>query len=227
MSFRPLPLHLILLTSAYFANAQKDKPWPDSTIHSILLPSDPPPEEPEDSYDCVFENVTQYYDVPKPTGVLLDALFDYGDELFEECVDRSGADYIASDLSDWQSTVSSWWSAHSSKAVSVAEECPQYWFEAGVEVLDGRSWLNKTIIFAGCDSGSKASSEATTTGAQITGDPTTGAAPASTQTQDRSAATSTTQLDEGAAVAYMRRGGGEDVWKVVGGMAAAMVNAML
>ena len=93
MSFRPLPLHLILLTSAYFANAQKDKPWPDSTIHSILLPSDPPPEEPEDSYDCVFENVTQYYDVPKPTGVLLDALFDYGDELFEECVDRSGADY--------------------------------------------------------------------------------------------------------------------------------------
>lgn len=246
MPFAILPLHLILLTSAHLANAQKAKPWPDSTIHSILLPTDPPPEEPEDSYDCVFENVTQYYDVPKPPGRLLDCLFDYGDKLFEECMDGSGAEEgdcylekeqwcaftterpasVASDLSDWHTTVSSWWSANSSKAVSVAEECPQYWFEAGVEVLDGRTWLNKTIIFAGCDADSEPSGDATTRSARITGDSTT-AAPASRQTQDQSAAASTTQLDEGVAVAHMRRGGREDIWKVAGGMAAVMANAML
>jgi hypothetical protein len=49
--------------------------------------------EPEDSYECVFENVTQYYDPPMPTGALLDALFDYGDAMFQACEDATGADH--------------------------------------------------------------------------------------------------------------------------------------
>jgi len=116
-------------------------------------------------------NLTQYFDVPKPTGSLLSAIELYADKLVDACtitdvVDRLLGCYPSHD--DWckfttaapasimpdyklyGSAASVWWAAHSSNAVFLATDCPEKWFDAMYEFPNGRTWLNDTINFAAC-----------------------------------------------------------------------------
>ncbi|KAI0545560.1 hypothetical protein F4679DRAFT_560912 [Xylaria curta] len=49
----------------------------------------------------VTENVTQYFNVPKPTGNLLDGLLSYGDKILEPCLATAiGLDMLSSSVSE-------------------------------------------------------------------------------------------------------------------------------
>ena len=112
----------------------------------------------------------QYFDVPKPTGSLLTALMSYGNNLIKTCT-ATGTDVLACpfpDRSRWcafttaaptpvlpaystyGSVVSSWLSVHSSKAVSLAQQCPNGWYNAMMDTPGGQAWLNETMVFAEC-----------------------------------------------------------------------------
>ncbi|KAL2210421.1 hypothetical protein CC79DRAFT_1330787 [Sarocladium strictum] len=249
MSSKAFFLYRAIVSSGSVVSALSAQPWPDSTIHSILLPSDPPPMDPEDSFECVFENVTQYYDPPKPKGALLDTLFDYGDAMFQACdeateaTEATGADHydcypekdewckfnterpdkLSDDLSAWGSTVSSWWAEHSSKAEEVAVDCPQYWFDAGAESLDMRNWLNKIVIFAGRGVDSPPGADTTTTREVLMGTTTTG-----TESGEETSAVPTSKTQPDQDDAGPRRMGREEMWKLAGvGVVAAVVIAVL
>ncbi|KAH6694960.1 hypothetical protein DL95DRAFT_477388 [Leptodontidium sp. 2 PMI_412] len=143
--------------------------WSDSAVYQTVLPSVEPTAT-RDPWQCVTANLTQYFDVPKPTGSLLDALDSYGDKLIESCT-STGIDRVmgcfpakeewckfttaapASVLPDYQlygSAASAWWSGHSSNAVRLATSCPNGWYNAMFELPGGPTWLNETIIFAAC-----------------------------------------------------------------------------
>lgn len=66
--------------------------WTDSAVHETVLPTVEPTTT-RDPWQCVTANLTQYFDVPKPTGSLLDALDSYGDKLIESCT-LTGIDRI-------------------------------------------------------------------------------------------------------------------------------------
>lgn len=53
-------------------------------------------------------------------------------------------------FSTYASSVSAWWAAHSSKALSLAHECPLGWFDALITTPGGEAWLNQILIFADC-----------------------------------------------------------------------------
>ncbi|CAG8961707.1 hypothetical protein HYFRA_00006247 [Hymenoscyphus fraxineus] len=143
--------------------------WTDSEVYKTVLPSVEPTTT-RDPWQCVVANLTQYFDVPKPTGGLLDALNSYGDKLIESCT-KTGLDRLtgcfpakeewckfttaapASVRPDYQlygSAASAWWAGHSSSAVRLAQSCPNGWYDAMLEYPGGPTWLNETIIFAAC-----------------------------------------------------------------------------
>jgi hypothetical protein len=154
-------------------------------IYSSLMPT-VPPSITEDPWDCATENITKFFDLPKPTGNLLDALLSYGDKLNENCtitVPATGtilptcpfppqselcafATSAASELlpaySSYGSAASSWWSAHSSGALSMAKYCPNRWYGMMRDTLDADVWLNDTIAFGNCYAEAHATSEAPT-----------------------------------------------------------------
>lgn len=220
-----------LLARAPLAAAQAQS-WKDSDLHQTLLPTTAPPDDPEDSYRCVFSNASQYFDPPQPTEALKLAFWDYGDELIASCVD-SGENVedcwpgkkqwcdlttkapatLTSALSAWGSSATSWWSDHSSDAVDVATKCPQNWFNAMMDLAVNRQWLNLTIAWAACD---EDQIEPISTGQ---GPTSTFAAPGSTGQNQRAAAT---DLPGGS-------GRLDDKWKIAGGggVAAAIANAAL
>ncbi|PQE14088.1 hypothetical protein CJF31_00006623 [Rutstroemia sp. NJR-2017a BVV2] len=140
--------------------------WADSAVHETLLPNVRPTKT-HDPWQCVTEDLTEYFDVPKPVGSLLDALNSYADKLIEPCtlpqsiwMFPSKGDWCnfttaapASVLPDYElygSAASAWWAAHSSSAVQLARECPNGWYNAMLELPGGGTWLNDTIIFAAC-----------------------------------------------------------------------------
>jgi len=41
---------------------------------------------PPDPWQCITENITQYFDVPQPTGNVLDAIASYNEEVNKECL---------------------------------------------------------------------------------------------------------------------------------------------
>lgn len=234
---QPLLASIILPFIAFPPLSAGQKPWKDSTVHEILLPTAAPPLEPEDDYQCVFSNVSQWFEPPKPTGDLMDAMFDYGDELISACVDAGDdlevdecwpnkdqwCDFtteapasVTSDLEEWGSLATSWWAAQSSDALSAASECPQNWFDAMIEMAPNRQWLNLTVAWAACDEDYK-EPDTTTTSADSEG---ISAAPGSTKTSKKVAATDLS----GRAATYRA----DDAWKVAGGgVAAAVANLAL
>jgi hypothetical protein len=141
--------------------------------HKTLLPRDVPTIT-SDPWQCATVNATQYFDPPKPTGTLLTALLSYADKLYEGCTpieDPTGNRIPACpfpDASRWcaftstvaptmtpaywsyASSASSWWSAKSSGASSVASRCPNKWYKIMRETPGGETWLNDTMIFAEC-----------------------------------------------------------------------------
>jgi hypothetical protein len=139
-----------------------------STIDTILLPTTRPTQT--DEWQCATENLNQYFDVPKPTGALFTALDSYVLQLFKTCtsteVNRLACPFP--DKSKWcdftsvakptvlpaytsfGSLASSWWSAHSAAASSLAQRCPYGWYNAMMDTAAGATFLNETIILAQC-----------------------------------------------------------------------------
>ncbi|KAM0491922.1 hypothetical protein ACHAP8_010295 [Fusarium lateritium] len=126
-----------------------------------------------DPWQCATQTFESFFDVPKPTGALLDALMDHGDAIQKGCkstlTDAMGMPACtAPPQSDWcaftesapsslltayssyGSIASSWWAEHSSEAMEYAEYCPNRWFRAMTSLPFGAIWLNDTIAFAGC-----------------------------------------------------------------------------
>ncbi|KAG8670659.1 hypothetical protein FPOAC2_07490 [Fusarium poae] len=135
-----------------------------------------------DPWRCYTHTFESFFDVPKPTGALFDALVDHGDEMQKGCkstlTDAMGmrvctfpphselCDFtkfapssLLTEYSSYGSIASSWWAEHSSEAVEYAEYCPNRWFRAMTSLPHGAVWLNDTIAFAGCHAAAHASGE--------------------------------------------------------------------
>ncbi|OBU00844.1 hypothetical protein VE01_01290 [Pseudogymnoascus verrucosus] len=128
------------------------------------------PAESIDPWQCLTENLTQYLDVPKPTGSLFKELQSHGSKLYEPylaaptltafcpfpaqsswCAFTTSAPLdVLPAYSSYASQAYSWWSAHSSSVVSLAQQCPIGWENAILMHPGGDMWLNDTIAFAGC-----------------------------------------------------------------------------
>ncbi|KAI6086088.1 hypothetical protein F4821DRAFT_239324 [Hypoxylon rubiginosum] len=131
--------------------------------------AEPTSTQTPDPWQCVTENITQYFNVPTPTGALLDALLSYGDELIEPCLSTAtGLDALScsvsetsawcgfttaapspvlTDYSSYGSAAASFWRAKSETISIIASECPVGWSKPG---FSEHSWLNQTIAHAEC-----------------------------------------------------------------------------
>ncbi|CEI67929.1 hypothetical protein FVEN_g7795 [Fusarium venenatum] len=126
-----------------------------------------------DPWQCATHTFQSFFDVPKPTGALLDALMDHGDAIQKGCKStltdamgkpactpppqsdwcaftKSAPSSLLTVCSSYGGTDSSWWAEHSSEAVEYAEYCPNQWFRAMTSLPYGAVWLNDTIAFASC-----------------------------------------------------------------------------
>ncbi|KAF4342823.1 hypothetical protein FBEOM_3232 [Fusarium beomiforme] len=168
-----------------------------ASFFETVLPTTEPSVT-SDPWQYATHTFESFFDVPKPTGKLLDALLDHGDAIQKGCkstlTDAMGMPVcIFPRQSDWcaftesapssflpayssyGSVASSWWAAYSSEAVKYADYCPKAWFEAMTALPYGPVWLNDTIAFADCHAAAQTSggitavSEATaTTGLKLT-----------------------------------------------------------
>ncbi|KAF7555884.1 hypothetical protein G7Z17_g1809 [Cylindrodendrum hubeiense] len=192
-----------------------------------------------DSWQCATQTFESYFDVPKPTGKLLDPILDYGDTLLKGCKStltdamgmsactfppqsdwcgftKSAPSSLLPAYSSYGSVASSWWAEHSSSAVEDSKYCPNSWFKAMNSLPYGATWLNVTIAFAGCYVAAHPTGNAKTTLAATT----TAALKA---TGSVSKATSTVNNANG-----VGRRDGAEMWVVAGtGLAAAAVNSIL
>ncbi|KAH8719526.1 hypothetical protein GQ44DRAFT_729825 [Phaeosphaeriaceae sp. PMI808] len=138
---------------------------------SFLPTSTPPPtsRQSPDPWQCATKNITQYFDVPKPTAALLSALESYGDVLLKPCLaTATGLDILScsvSETSKWcgfatdarpaiqtrysayGSAAASWYGAKSSAIESIKKDCPVTWDKVGP--ID-QAWLNQTVVHAKC-----------------------------------------------------------------------------
>ncbi|KAL2192286.1 hypothetical protein P885DRAFT_73124 [Corynascus similis CBS 632.67] len=149
-----------------------------SELHSLIAPTTRPNVTETDLWTCVTESVPQYFDGPKPSGSLDDAIYSYGSMLIETCKTsrtyRYPCDYPDKTLwcgitttlptslllaySLYASNASSWWSVHSSSIVRVADDCPILWYK----------WMNQTVINAECYAEANPTSTSTTSGLSAT-----------------------------------------------------------
>jgi hypothetical protein len=160
-----------------------------------------------DSWHCIPANLSQYIDVPMPTGTLYDAFTQHGSRLRSACTftgietercARAKSDWcglstaappeVMGALSSYGSVASSWWSAHSSAMKQDIEMCPYTWGRTGTGA--DKTWLNITNFLGECyveadATGSpsvskKSSSIAAATKSAATGSGPTGEAPKQT-----------------------------------------------
>jgi hypothetical protein len=134
---------------------------------SLLVPTVKPTFT-QDPWPCVDKNIPQYFEVPMPTESLRHAIFTHGAALRQRCPDQAEGKCPRPEKSDWCSfsksaptpllteytswgrEASVWWASHSSKAISVAQICPNGWYRWGRKEVTTQSWFNLTIIFAEC-----------------------------------------------------------------------------
>ncbi|KAK1767571.1 hypothetical protein QBC33DRAFT_559055 [Phialemonium atrogriseum] len=121
------------------------------------------------AYDSLFPTDEPTVTSEPATGSLLSELDSYGSDLYKTCTltglerldcpspgnkwcgfTTAAPAAVLSDFSSLGSLALSWWSAHSSAAVSLASECPLGWWDAVMAVPNAERWLNDTIAFAGC-----------------------------------------------------------------------------
>lgn len=234
----PARLMEVMKTAAFLTAATTT-----AALHVTLLPRAEPTIT-RDPWQCATENITQYLDVPKPTGSMLTALLSYADKLYADCTitgvptgtviptcpfpEQSrwcsftsvAPKSVLSDYSSYGSAASSWWAAHSSGAVSAAQYCPNSWYELLRTTPNGETWLNDTIVFAGCYA------EAHQTSALPTSTPASGSGSAAIPTKTTAKGSQTTPTTSPNSVAgRMDR---IDMWKVAGtGLAAAAMNSVM
>ncbi|KAI4858573.1 hypothetical protein F4820DRAFT_442207 [Hypoxylon rubiginosum] len=149
-----------------------------STIATAVTP---------DPWQCVTENITQYFNVPKPTGSLLDALISYGDELLDPCLaTATGLDALSCsisetsawcgfttaapspvlpDYSSYGSAAASFWQAKSETISIIASDCPVGWSKPG---FSEHAWLDQTIAHGECYIAAHPGNNATIPGSEPT-----------------------------------------------------------
>lgn len=177
-----------------------------ASIFDTILPTTAPSVT-SDPWVCTTRTLEAFFDVPKPTGALLDALLDFGDDLMKGC-EATFTDYnglpvcefpahskwcafssvapatVQPEYTSYASAAHSFWAEHSSAAAQEAIYCPNRWWSAMMWFPAAPVWLNDTIAFAGCYAAAHATDlpEQTTTTAATTGAvPTTSAAPSTTK----------------------------------------------
>jgi hypothetical protein len=120
-------------------------------LHPVVAPTKRPNVTTTDPWMCVAESIRDlYFNPPRPSGALDDAHYSYGVQLLETCRTtgvfeyRTDCDFpdkmlwcgittalpasLLPAYSAYASSAWSWWSAHSSSAVCVAQECPLLWY---------------------------------------------------------------------------------------------------
>jgi hypothetical protein len=231
---------IVLLATA--AITTTTNAWTDSAVYQTVLLTDVPTVT-RDPWQCATANLTQYFDVPKPTGSLLTALESYADKLVASCT-FTGVDFLgggcypahdewckfttaapASVIPDYKlygSAASAWWAAHSSNAVNLATDCPGGWYNAMFELPGGPTWLNNTINFAAC----YADAVVTTTTASSSKSASTSSTATAT-TRPGVTASATASVTPAPTNSVMGRGGHLGMWMMAGaGFAAAAANSL-
>ena len=122
-----------------------------------------------DPWECITENITQYFDVPQPTGNVIDAIGSYAGEVNKECLataegyerlscvitdpklwcgftTAAPADILSS-YSTYVSEVVSFWTAKSSTMSILATSCPVAW---GRPNMADQEWLRIATAHAEC-----------------------------------------------------------------------------
>lgn len=124
-----------------------------------------------DLQQCVTQNLSQYFDVLKPLGMLSAAIDMYVDELVEPCLETAiGADLFNCCVTEllqlcgftifvlatpalitafvsYESAAASFWRSNSVSVSSLLVECALAWNHFGELKY---AWLNQTIAYASC-----------------------------------------------------------------------------
>ncbi|EGX93726.1 hypothetical protein CCM_01995 [Cordyceps militaris CM01] len=143
-----------------------------ASVFDTILPTTAP-RKTSDPWECSTRTLVSFFDVPKPTGALLDALLSFGDDLYASCA-PTATNHVGQTVcafpahsrwcafataapatvlpaySSYASSASVWWSEHAADAAAEAEFCPNAWRKAMMWFANGPEWLNDTIAFAGC-----------------------------------------------------------------------------
>ncbi|RYP83829.1 hypothetical protein DL770_005299 [Monosporascus sp. CRB-9-2] len=192
-----------------------------------------------DPWVCATKNMTEYFDMPKPTGTLLEAIDSYVDKQLAPCLSTAtGPDQLSCEVtgsqwcgfstdappsvsaaySSYGSAVASWWSAKSSAVSSVTSECPITW-----ERYDPieQSWLDITIAQAECIADAHPG-DGTASASSATGPTSTSSAtgPTAVPATGETAAGPTPTND------VLGRADGMDMWILISaGIAGAVINS--
>lgn len=122
-----------------------------------------------DPWQCITENITRYFDVPKPTGNVLEGINSYGAEVAKPCMaTATGLDVFFCTVSDpkswcgfttaapadvmasystYVSAVVSFWMAKSATISVLSTSCPVAW---GIPDPAQHEWLKIAIAHAEC-----------------------------------------------------------------------------
>ncbi|KAH6851103.1 hypothetical protein B0I37DRAFT_373203 [Chaetomium sp. MPI-CAGE-AT-0009] len=137
-----------------------------ATTTTIVRPSLTP-----DPWQCITENITQYFDVPMPTGVLSEAHDSYAEDLAAPCLAtaKGGRDMVAcldsdpkswcgfttaappnvlSDFSTYLSQAVSFWTANSETISILSTSCSVAW-ESQFPMIQ-HEWLKRVAAHASC-----------------------------------------------------------------------------
>ncbi|RYO76349.1 hypothetical protein DL766_009950 [Monosporascus sp. MC13-8B] len=168
-----------------------------------------------DPWVCATKNMTEYFDMPKPTGTLLDAIDAYVDKQLEPCWSTAiGRDKLSCEVTG------SLWCGFSTDAPpsasaaysSVASECPITWER--YEPIE-QSWLNITIAHAECYADAhrgKGTTSSASSATGLTAVPGTGATAAEPTPTNN----------------VLGRAEGVDMWMLAGtGIAVAVINSAM
>jgi hypothetical protein len=137
-----------------------------ATTTTVRQPSYTP-----DPWQCITENITQYFDVPMPTGALLKAHDSYAEVLVAPCMATatSGPDMvlcldsdpkswcgfttaapasILSDFSTYLSQAVSFWTANSKTVAILSTSCPVAW-TSRIPMIE-HEWFKRVAAHASC-----------------------------------------------------------------------------
>jgi hypothetical protein len=150
-------------------SASTISPAPLTTSFLPISTLPPTSRQSPDPWQCATKNLTQYFDVPKPSAALLSALESYGDVLLKPCLaTATGLDILDCSVSEttkwcgfatdakpaiqtrysvYGDSAASWYGAKSAAIESVKKDCPITWEKFGA--LDN-AWLNQTVAHAKC-----------------------------------------------------------------------------
>ncbi|OHF01002.1 hypothetical protein CORC01_03830 [Colletotrichum orchidophilum] len=124
-----------------------------------------------DPWQCATQNLSQSFDVPKPSGTLSAAIDMYVDELVEPCFETAAATdlfhcrvtessqlcgfttyasatpALITAFKSYKSAAASFWRSNRDSVSSLSVECAPAWGHFGE--LD-HAWLNQTVAYASC-----------------------------------------------------------------------------